>query len=429
LISTNTSPSRHWLIAILVATLLARAGFLLFFADTLSLQTSGYDDYAVHLLEGRGYTRFDDRSGDSDLPPLYPFFLAGTYALLGRHPVSVACIQIVFDLLTTLLLYLIGRRFANETTGLLSAAFYGCYPYLLFQNLTVNDTAIFICLLVAAIWLTYRVRDSKRACHAIALGLVVGGAALTKTLVVLILPLLIMSWRRTLGSRRTIRFALLSALSVAAVVSPWVIRNTLLHGELVFISTNGGSNLHQGNNPCVADYLARGWDAQWVRCLAAPPPGLSEVDEDRWHRNEAIRYLWDHPRSWPRLLATKFSVLWNPAIRPSGLPPDVKAVGGAVLLYETPAFRAARIVNLIYFGPLLVFGLIGLVWGRRDRLPIGPLVAVPLVITLFYMVFHPSTRYRSPADPFLFVLAAYGLSRIWERSTRNCTEPRTARGC
>jgi hypothetical protein len=69
------------LIAILVATLLARAGFLLFFADTLSLQTSGYDDYAVHLLEGRGYTRFDDRSGDSDLPPLYPFFLAGTYAL------------------------------------------------------------------------------------------------------------------------------------------------------------------------------------------------------------------------------------------------------------------------------------------------------------------------------------------------------------
>src|SRR5512146_1729921 len=111
--------SRLWLIAILLGTLLARVGFVLLFADTLSLETSGYDEYAVHLLEGRGYTRFDDRAGDSDLPPLYPFFLAGIYGLFGRHPVPVACVQIVLDLVTTFLLYLIGRRLAGEITGLL----------------------------------------------------------------------------------------------------------------------------------------------------------------------------------------------------------------------------------------------------------------------------------------------------------------------
>ncbi len=407
--------TRTWLIAILVTTLLARVGFLLFFADTLSLETSGYDEYAVHLLEGRGYTRFDDRAGDSDLPPLYPFLLAGMYQLFGRQPIPVACVQIVLELLTTFLLYLIGRRVGGETTGLLSAAFYGCYPYLLFQNLTVNDTAIFVCLLVTAVWLSYRVRDSQRARYAVALGLVIGAAALTKTLVILVLPLLIISWQRTVGFRRTSQLTLLSGLSMAVVLSPWVIRNTLLHGEIVFISTNGGSNLHQGNNPCVVDYLARGWDAQWVRCLAAPPPGLNEVEEDHWHRNEAIRYLKENPRSWPRLFATKFSVLWNPAIMPTDLPPDVKAAGGAVLLYDSPAFRAARFVHLVYFGPLLVFGLIGMVWAWRDRLPIGPLVAVLVVITVFYVAFHPSTRYRSPADPFLFILAAYALSKLGRR--------------
>ena len=406
---------RPWLIAILVATLLPRVAFLFFFANTLSLETSGYDDYAVHLLEGHGYTRFDNRAGDSDLPPLYPCFLAGIYRLFGRNPIPVACVQIAFDLLTTFLLYLIGRRLGGETVGLLSAAFYGCYPYLVFQNLTVNDTGIFICLLATAVWLSYRVRDTQRARYAVALGLVIGAAALTKTLVILVLPLLIISWQRTVGFRRTSQLALLSSLSMVAVLSPWVIRNTRLHGELVFISTNGGSNLHQGNNPCVADYLARGWDAQWVRCLAVPPPGLSEVEEDHWHRNEAIRYLKENPRSWPRLFATKFSVLWNPAIMPADLPPDVKADGGAVLLYNSPAFRAARVLHLVYFSPLLVLGLIGLVWGGRDRAPIGPLVAVLVVITVFYVVFHPSTRYRSPADPFLFILAAYALSKLWRR--------------
>jgi hypothetical protein len=194
-----------------------------------------------------------------------------------------------------------------------------------------------------------------------------------------------------------------------------VIRNSLLHGELVFISTNGGSNLHQGNNPCVADYLARGWDAQWVRCLAVPPPGLSEVEEDHWHRNEALRYLKDNPRAWPRLFGIKFLALWSPAIMPTGLPPHAKAEGGAVLQYGSPAFRAARVLHLIYFGPLLVLGLVGLVRAWRDRLAIGPVVAVPIVITVFYVVFHPSTRYRSPADPFLFILAAYALSKLWPR--------------
>jgi len=407
--------SRRWLIAVLIVTLGIRIAFLLFFGNTLSLETSGYDDYAVHLMEGRGFTRFDDRAGDSDLPPLYPFFLVGVYTLFGRDPLPVACVQIVLELLTTLLVYAIGRRVGGEAVGLLAAAFYGCYPYLLFQNLTANDTGIFIALLVTAIWLSYRVADSQRARYAVALGLVLGVAALTKTFAILVVPLLAVAWRRRLGLERTIRFTLLSALFMFVVLSPWAVRNSLLHGQLVFISTNGGSNLHQGNNACVADYLARGWDAQWVRCLGSPPAGLSEVEEDHWHRNEAIRYLKEHPLAWPRLFAIKLWVLWSPAIMPTDLPPHAREEGGAVLLYNTPLFRVARVVHLAYFGPLLVLGFIGLFRAWRDRIPVGPLLAIPIVVTVFYVAFHPSTRYRSPADPFVFILAAYAICRLWRQ--------------
>ena len=406
---------RGWLIAILLAVLLGRVAFVVFFGDTLSLKASGYDDYAVHLMEGRGFTRFDDRTGDSDLPPLYPLLLAGVYMLFGRSPIPVACVQIVADLLTTFLIYLIGRRLGGERVGLVSAALYGCYPYLLFQHRTVNDTGIFICLLVTAIWLSYRARDSQNAWYAAAVGAVLGLAALTKTFVILSIPLLTLAWRRSLGFRESIRFTLVSGLCLLAVVSPWVIRNTLLHGQFVFVSTNGGSNLQQGNNPCVADYLAHGWDAQWVNCLADPPSGMSEVQVDRWRWRQATRYLWDHPTEWPRLFGIKLLVLWSPAIMPTDVPPHARDAGRAVLQYGTPAFQAARALHLVYFGPLMGFAAIGLFWAWRDRAQVGLLLTAPLVITVFYVAFHPSTRYRSPADPFVFILAAYALTRLWRR--------------
>jgi len=403
---------RRWLAAILLVTVLGRVAFILLFDHTLSLQTSGYDTYAVNLIEGRGYTRFDDRSGDSDLPPLYPFFLAGVYEVLGRDPIAVAVVQIGLDALTVLLLFWIGRRVAGEAVGLLAAAFYGAYPYLLYQNLTLNDTGVFIFLLAAGIAAAYKARDTRNWRWAAALGVAFGLGALTKTLIVLVLPLLALWWWHALGLRRAVTLGAASGIALALVIAPWAVRNTRLHGELVLISTNGGSNLHQGNNPCVADYLARGWDAQWVRCIELAPPELSETEADRWHREQALTYLREHPGEWPRLFWTKFWVLWSPVIMPYDLPPDPYLVDDAVLQFESTAFQVARVVHVLYFTPLLILGLAGLILGWRDRREIAPLVAVFAAITIAYLIFHPSTRYRSPADPFVFVLAGYALLRL-----------------
>jgi 4-amino-4-deoxy-L-arabinose transferase-like glycosyltransferase len=404
---------RRWLSLIVLGTVLGRVVFIVLFDHTLSLQTSGYDTYAVNLMEGRGYTRFEDRDADSDLPPLYPFFLVGVYELFGRDPIPVAVVQIGLDVLTVLVLFWIGRRVAGETVGLLTAAFYGFYPYLLYQNLTLNDTGIFILLLAAGIAVAYHARDTRGGRWAAVMGICFGLGALTKTLIVLVFPWLALWWWRRIGWRDAARLGVIGGAALVIVILPWTIRNTRLHDELVFVSTNGGSNLHQGNNPCVADYLARGWDAQWVNCLEKPPADLSETETDRWHREQAINYLRHHVDEWPRLLWTKFWVLWSPAIMPYDLPPDPYLIDDAVLQYNSTAFQVARVVHVLYFTPLLVLGMIGLVWAWRQRLEIGPLVAVIVAITITYLIFHPSTRYRSPADPFVFVLSAYATVQIW----------------
>jgi hypothetical protein len=38
-------------------------------------------------------------------------------------------------------------------------------------------------------------------------------------------------------------------------------------------------------------------------------------------------------------------------------------------------------------------------------------------MTLMYVVFHPSTRYRSPSDPLLFVMSAITLATLVMRFT------------
>jgi 4-amino-4-deoxy-L-arabinose transferase-like glycosyltransferase len=401
-----------WLGLILGVTALGRVVFLLLLGHTLSFQASGYDAYATSLLAGAGFAAVPGSSPDSALPPLYPFWLAGLYGVVGRSMLVVALAQLGLDLVATLLLYSIGRRVAGPGTGLVAALLYGLYPYLLFQNLTVNDTGVFIAILVASIRLVYAIADRPSAGLAAALGLLLGAGTLTKSFTWLLLPPVAIWWVHR-EVRRPLLLSLVALAALVATVAPWVVRNTLLHGTPVFVSTNLGSNLHQGNNRCVVAYLARGWDAQWVDCLGARPAGLSEPEADHWHRREALRYLGHHLHEWPRLFATKLGVLWSPRVTPTSLPPGVTTEGDPARVYHTRIFEAARVVHVAYFGPLLGLGVLGLAWAWRARLPVGPLLIVPALLTVVYVVFHPSTRYRAPADPFLFVFAGYALVRAW----------------
>jgi hypothetical protein len=98
---------------------------------------------------------------------------------------------------------------------------------------------------------------------------------------------------------------------------------------------------------------------------------------------------------------------------PYDLPPDPYLVDDAVLQYHTTSFQLARVVHVLYFAPLLLLGVIGVGLAWRSKLEIGPLVAVMVAVTITYLIFHPSTRYRAPADPFVFVLSAYAAVRLW----------------
>jgi 4-amino-4-deoxy-L-arabinose transferase-like glycosyltransferase len=337
---------------------------------------------------------------------------------LGRSAINVALVQIAFDVITLFAVFAIGKRIGGDAVGLLSAAFTGFYLYLMFQSMTANDTSIFVMLLALGIWAVYRVYETRSWGYALLAGLLFGLIALTKSLVVFMLPLIAFWWILRLGWTRALQLSAVMLLVFALVIAPWVVRNSRLHNQLTFLSTNDGSNLYQGNNRCAADYLLAGWDVQWTaipECIDFPPEGLTEVQESVWFRDRAVTFLVNNVGEWPRLIVAKLYALWWPEIMPRAVPINALMMDNEVQQYNQPAFQIARIVHLIYFTPLLLLGFAGLWVGWRDKKPIAPIVIVLIAITAAYLIYHPSTRYRAPADPFLFVLAAYALIRLWKR--------------
>ena len=68
-----------------------------------------------------------------------------------------------------------------------------------------------------------------------------------------------------------------------------------------------------------------------------------------------------------------------------------------------------RPVQVIYFGSLLLLAIIGVGLSAKQWRDVSLLWFVQISMTLMYVIFHPSTRYRVPTDPLLFAFSAYAL--------------------
>ncbi|MGH7358956.1 MAG: hypothetical protein ACREJR_09090, partial [Candidatus Rokuibacteriota bacterium] len=76
---------------------------------------------------------------------------------------------------------------------------------------------------------------------------------------------------------------------------------------------------------------------------------------------------------------------------------------------------AARL-GMIQFYVLVPFAVWGgiVVW-RRKKVPLFPLLALPIIATFAALVAFGNTRYRIPAEIAIVVLAAAGFDELWNR--------------
>lgn len=451
------TPLRALWIVLLIALAL-RVGVLLAFPSVFRFEASGaihgsqaYDDYAQNLLLSGVYGRVLGQP-DAWIPPGYSYALAAVYGLFGRGGLQVGLFNTALDLLSIVALYHIGRLlFAHADApqrgawiGAGAGLFYAGYPYLIFQNLTVIDTPLFMLLLYSFLWVMILLRERERFDgrtwgYALLGGLILGVSMLVRP----ILPPLALLVALWFLMRRSFVSSVLRLLPVAllgvVVVLGWTARNYGVYNDFVPMTTTSGANFWQGNSEYTVPYFRAGYDVQWTSPeLQTADLSSREADAERFAL--AVEYLRTHPQQIPELLWVKFLVHWSIDIAPRKNPTagelprleyrgDVWVVsepeeslnlsglpeGDPVDAYSQPLFdRIGRTLHRYYYGGLFVLCVLGMALTLREWRNVSLLWFTQFGMTFVYMAFHPSTRYRVPTDPLLFLFSVAALLIVWE---------------
>lgn len=338
----------------------------------------------------------------------------------------------------------------------LAALFYALYPYLIFQNLTLIDTPFFMALLYAFLLAMVLMReraalDWQTWGLATAGGLALGAGMLTRPITPPLALLVAVWFLFRLNLRQTIVRLLPVAVIGVLVIVPWIVRNDDVFHAFVPMSTTSGANLWQGNSRYTVPFFRAGYDVQWTA------PDLKTVDlqsreADAERFAQAFQYLRDNPGKIPELWWVKFLVYWSIDIAPRFNPQPNERLGldengnfmiqrvddsgqlltfGAndpVNAYDEPLFDViGRTIHRFYWGALFLLGLVGGVLALRYWRDMSLLWFVQISMTVVYVFFHPSTRYRVPTDPLWFLFSAYALVWVFQNITERRRDSETQR--
>lgn len=147
-------------IVVRVAALAALPGIFDFVSTGVVHGSSSYDNYAQNLL-ATGVYGLTPGTPDAMIPPLYSVMLWIVYSIFGRGYWQVGLFNTLLDAASIVMLYHIAKQLLprGEWVGALAGMMYAFYPYLIFQNLTVIDTPLFIFWLHAFVLLMIMLRE------------------------------------------------------------------------------------------------------------------------------------------------------------------------------------------------------------------------------------------------------------------------------
>jgi len=371
------------------------------------------DRFATTLLD-HGTFGFLPGVPSAYTQPLYGWFLAGLYWPFGRSWLAVGIAQILIAVMTALVVFAIGARLRSPGVGLVAATIATLHPYVVWHDVHLNREVL-DGLALALLALCALAAYERRSLPLAAATGAIAGVAILGNARLLLLPIAIavyVAWRSPFGQALTA--AALVIGMAAVVVAPWVVRNKVQVG--CYAITTDSRALWKANNENTRGVLDHGGWIDDVPALPGAPPWpeyaadltlagkpttVDECAQMRLYRDEVGDFWREHPGEKGLLALQATRMLWSPVPRES----DESGSGTARLARKTiePAFVIAlytlAVVGL-FVAPLHFVGLALLMVGYN---------------TVAAMVFAGTARYRAPWDFLLAILAAFALSRAWER--------------
>lgn len=440
LVRIIASRARLLLILILSLALALRLLALLSLKGSVYFNFLLWDERVYHIWALKIADGTFQSTSVYEFAPLPAYLYAFVYKLLSPDPLWVRLLNILFGVITCYLVYRIGDELGGRVIGLASCLVAAMFePFILFSIVPLKASlsaclfALVVCLLLAGM---------RRASAVIMLflGLTLGillNVRPQSGILIPLLPLILLwhSYRPTANPVLSVLrekgrlFSLIGLLAtyaagLAIAVSPFVIRNYRVSGELALMASQSGFNLYTAN-----DLRTRG-----PYFLPVSFASTSPFEQGVQFTIEASR------RSGRKLTAREASSYWTrEAVRRAMAQPAAalwKLCQKAVVFFQeyqpanhydigflsrfVPFFR----VSFPWFWLVMSFGMAGMlvrISRCRKSLALG-------LIFLFYgltlVLFFTTSRYRLPVLVIVIPFAAMGLfdlhrflrERQWRRT-------------
>lgn len=248
--------SRHTLLLIFLAALLARATFCFVAIPALNLNigpnridfftsTDGYIDLAMNLVDHGVYAFAPEGPATAYRAPLYPAVLAVAYAILGDATWAILLVNCLASAAACVVVFVCAKRLFGERVTLRWAIPIVLFPLSIYYCASsFSDT--FLTLTIALyLWALIALMQRPSRQSGAYTGLAFAASALTKA-VVLPIPLLVCAYT-ALRHRRSLKHSILALLVGIGLVGMWTLRNYQATGAFVPVTGGAGFNLLLGN--------------------------------------------------------------------------------------------------------------------------------------------------------------------------------------
>ena len=452
----NASRYRNTLLAILIVAAALRFWYLtevMEAPDFASLrQDMSVQDYQARAMLSGDWTVPEDRS-DPEIPttpyyrpPGYSYLLAVIYFFSDGSYLAPRLFNILLGLLSILLMAWLARTLFNKSISIITAILMTLYWGFIYYEGEVNDPAVFVFLLPCLLLTLHQWGIKRLARWAALAGIITGCYALMRPNILLYGPImaawmLLLEWRSG-NLMRTWRSWAALAGATALIIAPVTIRNYLVSGEFVPISTYFGENLLIGNSeysdgytswtPYLQELEGTGQFSVWEYANIVHGLGREVGDENLRH-SEASRIFTKKALDWIsnnklatlRLALKKAVLFWSPW----------EITENKVVHYEKMHYLPIK--YMLGFPCLFALFLCGMVlmlkdWSFRTLSPTdiaereipntnvstGDMLLLIYGLLLSYyasfFLFFVNARARHPITGLMALVAAYGLYRFWQ---------------
>jgi 4-amino-4-deoxy-L-arabinose transferase-like glycosyltransferase len=346
--------------------------------------------------------------------PLWPALLGGVYAVTGT---SWTAGRLVLAVISTGFVGMVGAfawKVAGRKVGLVCLFAAAVYPPFLLASYGLNYEVLMGLLVFSALYFGLRWRDHRTSWSYLVLAGVCSGLAVLcrENAAFVLVPLWIFIYLgREKGKRGLLLRRLLTVTGCAViVVVPWTIRNAVQLHAFVPVSDSPGYTLAGDYNSFSMQHL--GTSQMWVppqvdptnRALMIKDIRDNEAQLSASLQSQAIHFIIHHPSAVPKVVG------WN-IIRLFSLQ-GVKSSNWTAPYIGWPIHFVE--LSVVSFWGIALLAIPGAFTRRARRIP-WAIWLFPVLWCISLVLTSTILQYRLVVEPFVLLLAAIAVVRLYER--------------